>query len=118
MTNYQKGDRFEKRVLAELESEGYIGWQSRVSRSPADIVALKHGETLLVQVKSGSQHIGHDEWNRLFELADTVGARAVLAVRDGRKVRYRQIRGKHVPRTHLWPCEPFVLDQVAAGVAK
>jgi Holliday junction resolvase len=114
LTNYQKGDHFEKRILADLRAQGYVAWQSRNSRSVVDIVALKTGQTLLVQVKSGRISMSHDEWNALYDLAGRVSATPVLAGRDGRAISYRQLSGHHQPRSPYWPCEAFVLDEVTS----
>jgi Holliday junction resolvase len=113
LTNYQRGDHFEKRILADLRAQGYVAWQTRGSKSPADIVALKAGQTLLVQVKAGSRPMGHDEWNTLYALAQRIAAQAVYAARDGRAVDYRRLAGAHLPRSRHWPCETFTLDEVA-----
>jgi len=112
LTPYQKSDWFEKRILADLRTQGYVAWQTRGSKSPADIVALKCGQTLLVQVKSGKATMGHDEWNKLYDLAKRVNAQAILAERAARKIRYRCLVGWHRARSRYWPCETFVLDEV------
>jgi Holliday junction resolvase len=114
LTNYQKGDYFEKRVLAELRTQGYEAWQSRASKGVADIIALKIGQILLVQVKSGRTILSHDEWNLLYALAGRVEAVPVIAERIKRRVQYRRLTGEHMPRSPYWPCEPFVLDEVVS----
>jgi Holliday junction resolvase len=112
ITNYQKGDHFEKRVLGDLRTQGYVAWQTRGSKSPADIIALKSGQVLLVQVKSGAGMMAHEDWNTLYDLAERVAGHAILAERVSRKIRYRRLDGWHRFRSRYWPCEPFLLDEV------
>lgn len=104
VTNYyRQGDGFEKRVLADLRIQDYLAWQSRGSKSPVDIIALRSGQVLLVQVKGGLAQIGHDGWNDLYDLAQRVAGVPILAQRSGRKIRYRQLTGLHLPRSRYWP---------------
>lgn len=104
-----------------LISEGYWCWQSRGSRGPADIVAIKPGQVLLVQVKGGVMignisRFSHDEWNVLLALAQEAGA-VPIAVdwpRRGR-MRLREITGYHQTGTQEWPSKPFLVDVVVPG---
>lgn len=109
MTNkaYQRSDAFEKRVMHELEADGYAVWQSRGSKGAADIVAAKPHELLVVQVKSGEARISHDGWNALLELALRSGAVPILAIRSGRHILYQRLTAKHDFYGHTWPSEPW-----------
>ena len=115
---YQKGDRFEKKVMNDLRRRRYVCWQTRGSKSAVDVIALsgsRHtsGVTLLVQAKGGdengldSQKIGHTKWNELLDAAYRVHGAPVIADRDGRKIRYRLITGYHVFRSRDWPAEDY-----------
>jgi Holliday junction resolvase len=115
---YRRGDTFEKRVMAELTADGYACWQTRGSKSPADIVAIKPGETLLVQAKSGRTRPSHAEWNALHDLAARVGAVPLVATRhaDGPHgamvTEYVHLIGAHWLHAHEWPSERWYPDRV------
>ena len=107
---YEAGDRFEKRVMNDLRRRGYQSWQTRGSKSAADIIALtprEHDASLLVQVKSGVKQPGHAEFNALLDTALKAAAWAIIADRDGRKIRYRLITGYHTYRSRDWPAEEY-----------
>lgn len=108
--HYRQGDHYEKRVKADLEANGYAVWQTRQSRSPADLVAIKPGQTLLVQVKAGRTMLSHDEWNALYELGRSAAAVTVVADRAGRSIRYREVLGRHSAHSAIWPCQPWLPD--------
>jgi len=117
---YRSGDRFEKRVLDDLETNGYHATQSRNSRGLADLFALKYGQVLLVQVKAGLTGLTHAEWNGLYELATRVGAIPLVADRDPqhpRQIRYRRISGPHSERRHDWPALPWTADDAELHAA-
>lgn len=114
---YEAGDRFEKRVAAQLEVDGYEVWQSRGSKGPADLVALKKGQSLLVQVKAGVTILSHDEWNGLYELARSVGAEPIIADRAGQAIRFRKIVDCHVERSHAWAVVPWSPDYARRPIA-
>jgi Holliday junction resolvase len=116
-TAYRRGDHFEKRVADQLRIDGYIVYQSRGSKSPVDIVALKPMQVLLIQAKSGDTGLTGVEWNLLLELARRAGAIPLVADRTGpagRVIRWRRITGPHPAHTRTWPCEDWTPDQVAA----
>jgi Holliday junction resolvase len=110
--HYRAGDHFEKRVADHLRADGYAVWQTRGSKSPADLIAIKPGETLFVQVKAGATTLDHAEWNALIHTAIIAGALPIIADRDGRGIRYRRILGGHTERSRDWPTEPFTTDIV------
>jgi Holliday junction resolvase len=120
---YRAGDRYEKRVIDDLEANGYRAWQSRNSRGLADVFALKFGQILLVQVKSGLTGLSHQEWNGLYELAIRVGAVPLIADRDPehpKRIRYRRILALHNDRKHDWPAVPWSADddELAAAMTR
>jgi len=117
---YRSGDRFEKRVITDLEANGYHAGQSRGSRGVADIFALKTGQVLLIQVKSGLAGLTGEEWNRLHALATRVGALPLVADRDPahpRRIRYRRITGPHRDRSHDWPAVAWTPDEAELAAA-
>lgn len=48
---YRRGSDLERAARKELEANGYFVIRSAGSKGPADLVALKRGEALLVQCK-------------------------------------------------------------------
>lgn len=113
MTAYTRGNAFERKIVDQLEHDGYTCWQSRGSKTAADIIAIKPGQLVLVQAKSGVNHISGHDWNRLLDLARSIDATAVVADRPTRGViRYRRITAHKTAATQLgyWPAEPWHPD--------
>ena len=114
---YEAGDRFEKRVMNDLTKRGYVCAQTRGSKGFYDIMSLPRiaqptvpGSkvlVLLVQVKSGDKIVEHSAWNGLWDLARATLSLAIVADRDGRKIRYRLITGYHTYRSRDWPAENY-----------
>lgn len=77
-TNGRRGADYERRVGKVLEGHGYIVVRSAGSHSPADLVAMKPGELVLVQCKLNGR-LDPDEWNELRDMADATGGDPVLA---------------------------------------
>lgn len=77
---YPAGKRFEYRARDVLRKRGYWVLRSPGSRGPVDLVAIKKGEVLLVQCKLNGQISNRDK-DILSELAESIGAKAVLALR-------------------------------------
>lgn len=87
---YQRGRYWEYRVRDYFRNKGYFVWRSPASKGPADLIAIKKGEIILVQCKiSGS--LSAKERNELETLAKSVGAKALLAQRNGRKIVLRDV---------------------------
>jgi Holliday junction resolvase len=84
VTHYRNGRAAEYRVRDLLRDRGYFVLRSAGSGTPVDLVALKNGETRLIQVKR-SDSCGPGEWNQLYDLAAAVGAVPMLAVAAPRK---------------------------------
>lgn len=77
-TAYRVGRATENKARAVLHGLGFVTLRSWMSRSPADIVALRQGNTpLLVQVKKGGV-IGPGERAALLAMAQVAGAVPVL----------------------------------------
>lgn len=118
MSNYSRGNDYERRVADELRGDGYQCWQTRGSKSAADIIALKPGQVLLVQVKGASEQISSNDWNALYSLAALVLAEPIVADFPKWKpskagpVRYRRISGEHRHYAREWPCEEFTPDEI------
>lgn len=77
-TNYSRGANFERRVSEHLERYGYVTVRSAGSRSPTDVVAMRHGELVCVQAKTNGR-LDPEEWNEFFEWCAKGGALPLLA---------------------------------------
>jgi hypothetical protein len=103
---YSQGTYYERRAADALTADGYFVWLARGSKGAADLLAIKPGELLLVQVKK--QAIFRDAWwNPLFDLAARLDGIALVADFPRRRapVRFRRITGRHKPRSRYWPCD-------------
>lgn len=82
-TNYSRGAEFERKVARDLEGHGYVWVRSAGSHSPADILALRVGETLAVQCKRNGR-LDPEEWNEFYCWAALAGATPILASKGPR----------------------------------
>lgn len=107
-TLYRLGRQVEYSLRDDLKKRGYpIALRSPRSGGPVDILALKHGRQLLVQAKRNLT-LAVREWNVLYELAESVGAIAVLAGRPtGRGLVYKRLIGKKDGSKRRQPMEDF-----------
>jgi Holliday junction resolvase len=85
-SNYSKGIRAERIVKKRLEKKGWLVKQSKGSRGPYDLYALKGGRKFLIQVKSGKSSLSRKEKRRLRKAAREKGATAVFMKVKGRKI--------------------------------
>lgn len=123
MTIYEQGNRYEVKVVNALTADGYSCWQARGSKGAADVIALKPGQVLLVQVKSGaapapaSLGMSHAGWNALFDLAEQTGAVPVACYwrQWARRPYWRRLTGRHHPNKQHWPSMPFAADEIEAN---
>ena len=96
MTNYTRGRQFEYRTKKKLEAEGWVVFRSAGSHSPADLIALRTGEVMLVQCKGYEGKVAHVEREKLLLLANELGVRAVLAQKQGRKLVMEELTGEKI----------------------
>ena len=81
---YRRGRAFEYAVMRFLQAANYWCLRSPASRGPADIVAIRKGEVLLVQCKSGNGKLRKQERISLVCMAVPIGATPLLACRPKR----------------------------------
>jgi Holliday junction resolvase len=106
-TRYKAGRAFEHDVKNHLRRLGYWVFISAGSKSPFDVVAIKEGACLLIQCKVGGP-IGVQEWNRLFLLAESIGAIPISATRyNGRSMDINRILGPKDRSRRIQPMESF-----------
>lgn len=125
---YEQGRRFEWKVQADLEDEGYVTMRAAGSKGTGkvDIVACLPVELwpgvrvpdeptpghLWIQCKRTGD-IGPGEWNRVFTVAGWAGAVPILAMNGpgGRGVVYERMTGPRIPGTRrvseAWPGELY-----------
>jgi len=118
MSAYGRGREAEYRVRDRLRDDGYFVVKSGGSKTPVDLVAIKPGQVLFVQVKRGTGGLRPPEWNTLYELAESCGAVAVLAeVPLRRPVCYWRLSGRKNVGKHRasQPMTPFVTDEIASA---
>jgi Archaeal holliday junction resolvase (hjc) len=113
----------EGRVRKRLEADGYIVMRAAGSKGPADLMAAKLGQLLLVQVKNcpwDSPGAHREEWwNPLWSAALQAGGIPVIAdwaVPPGKVrpvLRYHRMTGPHTPGARDYPglVVPFTTDE-------
>ena len=85
MTRYANGANLERQIADKLTADGYWTIRAAGSHGLVDIVALKDGETLLVQAKADGR-LDPGDWNALLDLGLRLGAVPLLAHRPKRGV--------------------------------
>lgn len=107
MSKYRNGRAFEYKVRDALKARGYFVLRSAGSKSPVDLAALSHTGILLVQCKRSGK-LGIAEWNRLYELAESVNAMPLMAeaAYRGSVIFWRLVEGKDGSRRNQ-PMEPY-----------
>ena len=115
---YATGTRFEHKTRDDLISNGYEVIRAAGSKgsTKVDLVAVKPGSLIFIQCKATGT-LPPAEWNRLVEVAGWVGAVPVLAANGprGRGIVYTRLLGPKRRRARTQPCEPFLLDEIAAA---
>jgi Holliday junction resolvase len=116
VTSYGQGYYYERRTASRLRDDGYFVLEGRGSHGPADLVAVKAGQVLLVQVKKGSGKLTDEAWNVLFAEARRVRALPLVADWPARgELRLRVITAPHHARSQTWPAVLFTPDEAAGG---
>lgn len=118
-TNKARGTAFERKVSAALTEDGYLVIRAAGSHGAADLIAIKPGQVLFVQVKlGGAGACSPAEWNEFFRLATSVAALPILAYRPGRQgIAYWLVTGAKERVTKVPPAVAWTPDEVAAAAA-
>ena len=104
-TKYRTGRYFEYVIRDLFKSHNYFALRSPQSRSPLDIIAIKHGIVIMVQCKRGG-YCSPDEWNKLYKLAMSCGSTPLIAFRSGKsKIELKKITG---PKTGQKTRQPWI----------
>ena len=83
-TAYARGAAFEREVKKALELLGFSVVRSPRSAGAFDLLAVRRGETLMIQCKKHGA-CAPEEWDRLLSLARAQGAVAIIAARAARQ---------------------------------
>jgi Holliday junction resolvase len=118
-TNKARGSAFERKVAEKLTADGYLVIRAAGSHGAADLVAVKTGQVLFVQVKlGGAGACSPAEWNEFFRLAVSVGALPILAYRPGRQgVAYWLVTGPKDRVMRKPPAVAWTPDELAVVAA-
>lgn len=107
-TLYRYGRQFEYKVRDDLKKLGYFALRSPASKSPIDILAVKHGTVLMIQCKRHGA-LPPKEWNAIFDLASSCGAIPVLAsCPTGRGAVFHRLIGAKDGSRRAQPMAEFV----------
>lgn len=88
--NYEKGRRFEYKVRDNFRKRGYIVYRSAGSHSPADLVAMKAGEIILIQCQT-YPNFAKAKVEQLLEHAKEMSCRAQLYWTQDRKMYCKEL---------------------------
>jgi len=96
-STYLKGRNLEYAVRRKLGSLGYVVFRCAGSR-PVDLIAIKDGQTLLVECKAGlNPYLTQKQSNHILSMSKKASAIPVLAVRK----RYRGTRWFKITESSL-----------------
>jgi len=111
-TAYQKGRKFEYRVLEDLRANGFNALRSQSSRSLIDLIAFRPGLIIVIQCKLIGE-LGIQGWNGLFDLSGSIGAIPILASPGTNEtVDYFRLLAKKDGSRDQQPCEK--IENIAA----
>jgi len=112
VTSYRRGIYREKGTAARFGQDGYFVMESRGSHGPCDLLAVKKGQVLAVQVKAGEADLAHEWVNELYRVSMACGMVPLVADWPKRGVlRLRRITGLHIARSQSWPLAAFSTDE-------
>lgn len=98
---YARGATLERTVAADWRKQGYVTARCAGSHGAFDVIAVKHGDLILAQCKSGGKYpfagFGPASRERLAAEAALAGGRAVLVFKGTRQ------RGYDVIGMEEWP---------------
>ena len=111
--NARNGRVRENRVKDLLEEDGYFVVRSAGSGGVADLVALKPGQVLLIQVKSEA-YLGPAGWNGLWFTAQNTRAIPIHAAKlpGSRQVIWHRLTGPKTVVTKRPPWVDWTADEV------
>ena len=111
MSGYAAGVRVEHEVIHHLTEQGYDCTRAASSKGTADVIAIKQGQVLLVNVKRTTPP-GPDERRALLLVATCIPGVLVplVALKPLRKpLQFRRLTG-----VEPWAWVPWTADEVAS----
>jgi len=102
--NKRKGSRFEYRVRDYLVKKGFFVVRRTVSQFP-DLIAMKAGQTLLIECKSRQRFnpekpiltlLSEEERNRASDLIEQTNYPVILAYNDKHKIKFLSFGGFNI----------------------
>ncbi len=116
--NKARGIRAERTIASSLQKDGYTVIRAAGSLGPADLIAMKPRELLLIQVKTEPRigrkaQISPAEWNQLIDYANNCGAKPIIAIKGYRTTSLYLITGRKERPTRTPPWQPWTADQLA-----
>lgn len=112
---YKLGRAFEYQTRDRMKTRGFFVTRSPGSRSPIDLVAIATGCVLFIQCKRHGI-LNPKEWNEIFDLARSCGAKPILARRPKGKDRgleLMELTARKDGSGSAQPMVPFDTDEAA-----
>jgi Holliday junction resolvase len=119
MSNYGQGATLERDVVILLRANGYYVTRSAGSKGLIDVIAMKRGETLLIQCKAGNRGwISPIDRTELYKLACDLGHVPLVGfwAKQGnaaRTIRFDRLLGNHEDGAYRAPWTPDWAMEVA-----
>lgn len=88
---YRRGANFERRVMRHLEKQGWFCFRSAGSHKPADVIAFRLGEVMLIQCQL-SDYFPPAKIEQVKRLAIDNCFRGLLCWRDDKnRIQFREL---------------------------
>lgn len=113
MSRYRRGADAERSLVLQLRADGYYAARAASSKGVADIIAIKTGQVLFIQVKTGGSRETPAERRALLDLAACLPGVGVAVIADNpqrRNGRLWRLTGPG-PRQR----EPFSIDELGGA---
>ena len=92
MKRYRRGADFERRVKKHFEGEGFLVVRSAGSHSPIDLIAMREGVFMLIQVTIDRKQKSIAELDELKAIAKENKCQALFIYRQGTKIVIEELR--------------------------
>ena len=114
MNHYRNGRANEYRIRDDLERYSYECVRAAGSKGKADLIAMRPGEVLLVQVKASNPQLSPAERVDLLAMASRSGAAPLVAYKPSRRpVVYRVLLGPGPKEWEPWTPTPTLATSLA-----
>ena len=110
MSRYRRGADAERHLVLQLRLDGYFAVRSAGSKSSCDVIAIKPGQVLFIQVKAGVGRESPAERRALLDLAACLPGVGVPVIADNPQRRDGALWRLTGPGPRQR--EPFSIDQI------